>query len=59
MFDPSSRRTKAMEVTEPDTGGLLLTLTFWPGMETAREIYDSTMANWKQVLEDGWFEGVI
>ncbi|KZR86253.1 hypothetical protein MITS9509_03492 [Synechococcus sp. MIT S9509] len=59
IFDPVTRRIEAMEIGETDFGGLLLRMTFWPGLETARELYRSTMANWKQVLEDGWFEGDI
>ena len=60
LFDPVTRQIEAMEVTELDTGGLLLTLSFWPGMDAAKAIYRSTMDHWKRVLADltdGMFKG--
>ena len=59
MFDPDTRRIQAMEVTEIESGGNLLTLLFWPGMTTARELYRTAIDSWEKAMEDGWFEGVV
>ena len=58
MFDPKTRRIEAMEVSELDTGGLLLTLLFWPGLDGAKTLYLATMASWHQAIENGWFDGI-
>ena len=57
-FDPETRRIEAMEVTELDTGGLLLTLLFWPGLDGAKALYLATMAHWKEAIDNGWFDEI-
>ena len=47
-----------MEVWDITYGQTLLTLMFWPGLESARKLVISAMAHWQQVIADGWFEGV-
>ena len=58
MFDPVTRRIEAMEVWDTDTCGILLTLMFWPGLESARKLVIATMTQWKQAIDNGWFEGI-
>ena len=47
MFDPITRRIEAMEVWDTDTCGILLTLMFWPGLESARKLVIATMTQWQ------------
>lgn len=58
MFDPETRRIQAMEISELESGGNLLTLLFWPGLEGAKSLYQATMASWHQAIENGWFDGI-
>ena len=58
MFDPSTRRIQATEISELESGYPLLTLFFWPGLETAHSVYRQTIARWQKAIADGWFEGV-
>ena len=57
-FDPVTRRIEAMEVWDITYETTVLTLMFWPGLESARKLVISAMAHWQQVIADGWFEGV-
>lgn len=56
IFDPETRRIEALEIYEIDTGGVLLTLWFWPGLEVARKLTIATRKQWDKAIEDGWFE---
>ena len=58
MFDPVTRRIEAMEVWDPDSCGILLTLMFWPGLESARKLLIATMNQWQQAIADGWYDGI-
>jgi hypothetical protein len=58
IFDPETRRIEALEIYEIDTGGVLLTLWFWPGLEVARKLTIATRKQWDKAIEDGWFEGI-
>ena len=58
IFDPETRRIEALEIYEIDTGGVLLTLWFWPGLEVARKLTIATRKQWGKAIEDGWFEGI-
>lgn len=58
MFDPGTRRIEAMEIWDPDTCGILLTLMFWPGLESARKQVIATVYQWQQAIDNGWFEGI-
>ena len=58
IFDPETRRIEALEVYELDTGGVLLTLWFWPGLEVARKLTIASRRQWDKALADGWFEGL-
>ena len=58
FFDPVSRRVEAFEVYETEFGGMLLTMMFWPGLASARELCNSTLNQWQQAIENGWFEGI-
>ena len=59
LFDPVTRRIEAMEVWDTDTCGILLTLVFWPGLESARKLVIATMSQWQQAIDNGWFEGIL
>ena len=59
IFDPVTRRIEAMEVWDMDTCTVLLTLLFWPGLESARKLVISTMTQWQQAIDNGWFEGIL
>ena len=56
LFDPETRRIEAAEVSDPSTGGTLLTLLFWPGLASARKLAISTMTHWLQAIDDGWLD---
>jgi hypothetical protein len=56
LFDPETRRIEAAEVSDPSTGGTLLTLLFWPGLISARKLAIATMTHWLQVIDDGWLD---
>ena len=58
LFDPITRRIEAMEVIDLDTGCSLLTLTFWPGLESARKLTIATINQWQRAIDNGWFEGI-
>ena len=58
LFDPVTRRIEAMEVWDTDTCGILLTLMFWPGLESARKLVIATVNQWQQAIDNGWFEGI-
>ena len=58
LFDPLTRRIEAMEVWDITYATTVLTLFFWPGLESARKLVIATMAHWQQAIADGWFEGV-
>jgi hypothetical protein len=58
IYDPETRRIEALEVYECATGGVLLTLWFWPGLESARNLSIATLSQWCKAIEDGWFEGI-
>ena len=58
LFDPLTRRIEAMEVWDIDFGQTLLTLFFWPGLESARKLVIATINQWQQAIDNGWFEGV-
>ena len=56
IYDPETRRIEALEVYECDTGSCLLTLTFWPGLASARKLTLATFNQWNKAIENGWFE---
>jgi hypothetical protein len=56
LFDPETRRIEAAEVSDPATGGTLLTLLFWPGLISARKLAIATMTHWLQAIDDGWLD---
>ena len=56
LFDPETRRIEAAEVSDPATGGTLLTLMFWPGLASARKLAISTMTHWLQAIDNGWLD---
>ena len=58
IYDPETRRIEALEIYECELGSSLLTLTFWPGLEAARNLTIGTVSQWCKAIEDGWFEGV-
>ena len=58
IYDPDTRRIEALAVYECATGGVLLTLWFWPGLESARNLSIATLSQWCKAIEDGWFEGI-
>ena len=58
MFDPVTRRIEGMKVWDTDSCGMLLILLFWPGLESARKLVIATMTQWRQAIDNGWFEGV-
>ncbi len=58
MFDPETRRIEAFDVYEVDTGGILLTLMFWPGLESAKKLAASTFDQWHKAVDEGWFDGI-
>ena len=58
IYDPDTRRIEALEVYEVDTGGVLLTLWFWPGLESARKLTIATINQWNKAIENGWFDGI-
>lgn len=53
LFDPETRRIEATEVSDPATGGTLLTLLFWPGLDSARKLAIATLNHWRQAIDDG------
>ena len=59
IFDPETRRIEALEIYECISGGVLLTLWFWPGLELARQMTTAVNSQWCKAIADGWFEGVI
>lgn len=58
IYDPETRRIEALEVYECETGGVLLTLWFWPGLDAACRLTIATVSQWCKAIEDGWFEGI-
>ena len=58
IFDPVTRRIEALEIGETPFGGCLLRMLFWPGLEAAQALYMATMANWKEAIDNGWFDGI-
>ena len=58
IYDPETRRIEALEIYECELASNLLTLTFWPGLESARKLTIATVSQWCKAIEDGWFEGV-
>ena len=56
LFDPETRRIEAAEVSDPSTGGTLLTLLFWPGLASARKLAIATMTHWLEAIDDGWLD---
>ena len=56
LFYPETRRIEAAEVSDPSTGGTLLTLLFWPGLISARKLAIATMTHWLQAIDDGWLD---
>jgi len=58
MFDPVTRRIEGMKVWDMDSCGTLLTLMFWPGLESARKLVIETMNQWQQAIDNGWFDGI-
>ena len=59
IFDPETRRIEALEIYETDSGHVMLTLTFWPGLEVARQMSTAVYGQWCKAIDDGWFEGVV
>ena len=47
-----------MDVWDPDFGTQLLSMLFWPGMESARKLTIATLNQWRKAIADGWFEGI-
>ena len=58
LFDPVTRRIEAMEVWSIDDCSTLLTLMFWPGLESARKLVIATTHQWRRAIADGWFDGI-
>ena len=58
IYDPETRRIEALEIYECELASNLLTLTFWPGLESARQLTIATINQWTKAIENGWFEGV-
>ena len=58
IFDPVTRRIQALEIYESDFGGTLLTLMFWPGLESAKKLAASTFDQWRKAVDEGWFDGI-
>ena len=58
IYDPETRRIEALEVYECTTGGVLLTLWFWPGLDAACRLAIGTLEEWRKAIENGWFEGI-
>ena len=56
IYDPETRRIEALEIYELDSGGVMLTLWFWPGLEVARKLTIATRKQWDKAIADGWFE---
>ena len=54
LFDPEDRKLHAFEVTQGD-GELVLTLYFWPGLESAKELSVQAIRLFDQALENGDF----
>ena len=57
IFDPESRRNEALEIYESTSARTLLTLMFWPGLESARKLAIASIDQWHRAIEDGWYEG--
>ena len=58
IYDPETRRIEALEVYECTTGGVLLTLWFWPGLASARKLAIATINQWTKAIENGWCDGI-
>ena len=59
VFDPITRRIEGMEVAEPLSAGLLLTLRFWPGLEQAQKLFASTVKQWDLAVENGFLDDYL
>ena len=58
LFDPVTRRIEAMEIWDPDSCGILLTLMCWPGLEQARKLTIAAMHQWQRAIDNGWYDGI-